>query len=166
MATASTNTIKYSVFMKQNPINPDRPAQAYATAQVNKLLTLNDFASHIASHSSVFSRGTVKGVLTDMCSCLREQLLSGNKVQLDTLGTFSITLQSKGADSKEDFSAAEITKINVCFSPGSDLADLRSDAVFEKVASRFAQRVTLKAETKDDKNVSLDKEKANAEGGE
>ena len=92
-----------------------------------------------------------------MCSCLREQLLSGNKVQLDTLGTFSITLQSKGQESKDLFSAANIKKINVVFTPGSDLDNLLQDAKFEKVASRFAQKATLKAEVGNKDTVNIGK---------
>ena len=56
--------------------------KAYGAAQVHEVLDLDDFCRHIADHNSPFSKGTVKGILTDAVACLREQLLAGNKASL------------------------------------------------------------------------------------
>ena len=52
----------------------------------------DDFVKHISDHNGVFTRGTVKGVVSDTCSCLVEQLLNGYKVQFGELGIFSISI--------------------------------------------------------------------------
>ena len=39
--------------------------KAYGTAQIHEVLDLDDFCKHIADHNSPFSKGTVKGILTD-----------------------------------------------------------------------------------------------------
>ena len=77
--------IEYSVFMTTNHLSKDEGAKAYAAAQVRDKLTTDKFVAHVASHNSVFSKGTIKGVLADVACCLREQLLNGNKVELDRL---------------------------------------------------------------------------------
>ena len=60
-------------------------------------------------------------MLADGASCVREQLLNGNKVQLEGLG-------------------------NVIFTPDSELENLIDDAVFKPMPSRVAQAAVLKAE--------------------
>ena len=78
--------INYSVYMMGNPIKPEMPEKAYAKAQVNEVMSFSQFVQHIANHNGVFSRGTVKGVVSDTCECLVEQLLNGNKVRLENWG--------------------------------------------------------------------------------
>ena len=62
--------INYSVYMFKNPLVEDAVEKAYARNQVNKVLSFDEFVKHISSHNGVFSRGTVKGVVADTCSCL------------------------------------------------------------------------------------------------
>ena len=91
--------IPYSVSMLKNQMKPEEPAKAYANGQIREKMSTEKFIAHVASHNSVFSKGTIKGVLADVACCLREQLLNGNKIQLDGLGTFGFTLSSQGEES-------------------------------------------------------------------
>ena len=138
--------IDYSVYMMRNPLKPEQPEKAYARAQVNEIWTIDRFARHIADHNGVYSRGTVKGVLSDSCECLVEQLLCGNKIVFGDLGTFSISLSSTGAASIKEFTAKNIKAVNILFAPGDDFENLIDRAEFNPVASRAAQTATLKAE--------------------
>lgn len=147
--------INYSTFMQVNPANRDEAPKAHARAQVNEVMTLRDFTKHIADHGG-YSRGKVNGVISDMCACLVEMLLEGKKVQLGDLGDFWITLNSKGADSCQAFTAGMITGINVVFSPGKDFEGMLGKATFAPVASRAAQAATLKAEKTGEKTVDLE----------
>lgn len=115
---------------------------------------------HIADHNGVFSRGTVQGVVLDMCECLVEMLLDGKKVQLGALGDFWVSLSSKPADALSEFTAANITSVNVIFTPGSDFTDLIKRAQFNPVAIRLAQQATLKAEKNGESTVDLEAAKA------
>ena len=139
--------INYSVFLLQNQMKKDEAPKAYARAQVKEVMTFRQFVDHIASHGG-HKRGQVKGVLSDMCSCLVEQLLEGKKILLDELGDFWISLTSIGADSCEAFTSKNITGVNIVFTPGIDFQNLINDAEFNLVASRIAQTATLKAEKK------------------
>ena len=113
--------------------------KAYGTAQVHEILSFDQFCKHIADHNSPFSKGTVKGILTDAVACLKEQLLAGNKVKLGDLGDFHVELATKGAKTTDDFNADYIKAVNVRWTPGKDFQNLRSEATFQLVASREAQ---------------------------
>ena len=143
----------------------DEDPKAYARAQVKEVMTFRQFVDHIASHGG-HKRGQVKGVLSDMCSCLVEQLLEGKKILLDELGDFWISLTSIGADSCEAFTSKNITGVNIVFTPGIDFQNLINDAEFNLVASRIAQTATLKAEKKmlDTVDLAAAKNKGNGSG--
>ena len=128
-------------------MNKEEAPKAYAKAQVKEVMTFRQFVAHIAEHGG-HKRGQVKGVLSDTCSCLVEQLLEGKKILLDELGDFWISLTSIGADSCEAFTSKNITGVNIVFTPGIDFQNLINDAEFNLVASRIAQTATLKAEKK------------------
>ena len=157
--------IDYSVFMMKNPAKPEAPEKAYAKNQVSEIWTLEKFAKHIADHNGVYSRGTVKGVISDMCECLVEQLLNGNKIQLGELGTFGISISSVGADSLDKFTSKNIKAVNILFAPGVDFENLIGRAEFNLVASRSAQAATLKAEKAGETTVDLAAAKAPSTSG-
>ena len=156
--------IDYSVYMQVSHFSEDGTEKAYAKPQVREVWDFDKFVQHIADHNGVFSRGTVKGVIADMCECLVEQLLNGNKVYLGELGTFSISLSSEGADSMKEFTAAKIKAVNIIFTPGDDFDNLVGRATFNPVASRVAQAATLKAEKAGETTVDLAAAKATAKG--
>ena len=137
--------IDYSVYMMRNPLKPELPEKAYAKNQVSEIWPLEKFAKHIADHNGVFSRGTVKGVLSDTCECLVEQLLNGKKVELGELGTFGISLSSEGAPSVKEFSAKNIKAVNILFATGPDFENLINRAEFNLVTSRAVQAAALSA---------------------
>ena len=148
--------IDYSVYMMTPSLDEEGTAKAYGRAQMRESMTFEKFVKHIAEHNGVFSRGTVQGVILDMCECLVEMLLDGKKVQLGALGDFFISLNTTPAETAEEFTAANIKGINVVFTPGADFEGMRDKAVFNPVASRLAQAATLKAEKSGATTVDLE----------
>lgn len=149
--------IDYSVYLLSNPMSPDDPAKAYATNQMREQWNLEKFSKHIADHNGVYSRGTVKGVISDMCECLVEQLLNGNKIKLGELGDFFISLKSEGAASMKEFTAANIKAVNIVFTPGEDFENIVDKAEFNPVTSRKTQAAALKAEKAGETTVDISK---------
>ena len=131
--------------MLPNLMNKEGARKAYAKNQVSEVWTLEKFAKHIADHNGVNSRGAVMGFISDMCECLVEQLLNGNKIMLGKLGTFGISLSSVGAESVEEFTSKNIKAVKIQFTPGADFENLIDRAEFNLVASRVAQASKLKA---------------------
>ena len=148
--------IEYSIYMMGNPIKPEEPQKAYAKNQVREIWDLNKFCKHIASHNAGYSRGMVKAILSDMCDCLVEQLLNGNKVKLGEFGIFSITINCEGAESLEKFTEENIKSVNIKFNPGVDFENLVDKAEFKLVASRAGQAALLKAEKANESTVDLE----------
>ena len=140
--------------MLPNQMNKEEAPKAYAKAQVKEVMTFRQFVAHIAEHGG-HKRGQVKGVLSDTCSCLVEQLLEGKKILLDDLGNFWISLTSMGAENCEAFTSKNITGVKIIFTPGEDFENLLGRAEFNLVASRFAQAATLKAEKAGETTVDM-----------
>lgn len=135
--------IKYSIAIKGTKPGTKKAqiteTKAYGEAQTDEILSLDEFCKHIAEHHSPFSKGTIKGVLSDAVGCLREQLLAGNKVKLGDLGDFHVELATKGAKTTEEFNTSYIENVNVRWTPGKDFKNLRSEAEFQLVPNRKAQ---------------------------
>lgn len=118
---------------------------AFAVAQYVDVMTIEKFARHIATHGCVYSRADISAILYLAVDCMREMLLEGRKIRLGDLGDFSVSLSSKGAESADKFSAANITAVNVVWDCGQEFKNLLADAEFNLVASRSAQAALLKA---------------------
>lgn len=153
--------IDYSVYLQTNFLKPEAGERAYAKAQVREVWNGDRFVKHLADHNGVFSRGTVKGVVSDLCKCLVEQVLNGNKVYLGELGCFSVSLSCESADTMEKFNEDNIKAVNLVFTPGDDFINMIGKTTFNRVASRAAQLATLKAEKAGEATVDL----AAAKGG-
>ena len=85
-------------------------------------------------------------VATQLTSCIREQLLLGNKVVLGDLGAFSVSLKAKAAPNAEEFSTSLIKQVKVKWEPSAEFKDLVNEASYEYVGTREAQAEARKAE--------------------
>ena len=134
---------------------------AYAIAQYADVMTIEKFAKHISTHGCVYSRADISAILYMAVDCMREQLLEGKKIRLGDLGDFSVSLQSKGAETAKAFTAQNITGVNVVWDCGQEFKNLLADAEFNLVASRSAQAAVLKAVKAGETVVDLNKPAGN-----
>ena len=76
---------------------------------IGKTINVEELAKHMSEHNTPYSKGAIKGVLTDMIGCIRELMLEGRAVKLDGLAIFSagIKTKKKGALTSEDFSTTK-----------------------------------------------------------
>ena len=83
----------------------------YARPVIEETYDTERLAKHMANNNTPYSAGVVKGVLTDMISCIKELILDGKNVKLDDLAIFSVGIVSrKGAASAADFTLADNVK--------------------------------------------------------
>ena len=61
----------------------EQAGKLYARVNYKQALSVSDMARHMAEHNTVFSEGSILGVLTDFVKCVREQVLNGNTVKID-----------------------------------------------------------------------------------
>ena len=102
-----------SVFYRKYQ-NKNRQSVAYGkwfarAVTIGKTINIDELAKHMSEHNTPYSKGAIKGVLTDMIGCVRELMLEGKAVKLDGLAIFSagIKTKKKGAPTSEDFSTTK-----------------------------------------------------------
>ncbi len=61
-------------------------------------IDVDGLASHMAAHNTPFSKGTIRGILCDAVSCIKELLLDGKTVKLQDLAIFSLGVHCKPSD--------------------------------------------------------------------
>ena len=92
----------------KNEKMPNAFGKYYAFPVINQTIGMDGLSEHMASHNTPFSAGAIKGMLTDLVSCIRELTLQGIAVKIDNLAIFSIGIKNKcGAASEKDFSVAK-----------------------------------------------------------
>lgn len=80
----------------------------FAKNVVEETVDLDALSEHMSTHNSPYSKGVIKGLLTDMIGCIKELLLEGKNVKIDDLAIFSLGIKNKVmADKEEDFSVAK-----------------------------------------------------------
>ena len=98
---------KYQITGENSPLK----GLWYARPVIEETYDTERLAKHMANHNTPYSAGVVKGVLTDMISCIKELILDGKNVKLDDLAIFSVGIVSrKGAASAADFTLADNVK--------------------------------------------------------
>ena len=80
----------------------------FAYPVIEETVNLDGLAGHMSSHNSPFSKGVIKGLLTDMVSCIKELMLEGKSVKVNDLAIFSVGIKNAkgGADSEDDFNVS------------------------------------------------------------
>ena len=74
----------------------------FAKNVVEETIDLDGLADHMSHHHSPYSKGVIKGLLTDMIGCIKELLLEGKNVKIDDLAIFSLGIKNKEMGVKED----------------------------------------------------------------
>lgn len=99
--------IRVAIYQNKNTKLPEAYGKWYPRVVAEETIGIDELAEHMASHNTPFSKGAIKGILTDAVVCTKELLLLGKNVKFPDLAIFSIGLKVKeGAPSKEEFSVA------------------------------------------------------------
>lgn len=85
----------YVLKLNQNAKMPEAYGKYYAYPVITQTVDIDGLAEHMASHNTPFSKGAIKGMITDMVSCIKELTLQGFAVKIDDLAIFSIGIRNK-----------------------------------------------------------------------
>lgn len=123
--------------------NPDGAKKVFPTItyKYTNSALLKEVAREISANSGV-TEGNAYSVLKDFRTTLRKLLLSGRTVNIEGLGYFYLSAQSKGADTMEAFTANDITGLRICFRANNDIrivasGSTRSDGLVLKDVDRI-----------------------------
>ena len=61
-------------------------------------MSVQDMAHHMAEHNTMFSEGSICGILIDFVKCVREMVLMGNTVKIDNLAIFKATVEANALE--------------------------------------------------------------------
>lgn len=79
-----------------------------------KTMTTQDLTQEIQDNSSL-KKGEVLHVVEEIIDQIIKNLTKGNKVKLNGLGTFHMTLNSLGSATEKDCTVKSISKVNIRF---------------------------------------------------
>ena len=143
--------IKFSKVWKKNLQDLDEVKKVYAHAQVRGEVSEYHLSQDVSWGSTLTSEDIVT-VLLAFGERVSRHLASGDTVDLDELGKFYVTLNSKGAFSLEEFSHDCIKKVNVRFKPGRVMLENMKGANFEHVIKVESRKEALKNEISSSSN--------------
>ena len=120
-------------------------------------MSLKPLAKEVTNKCTVHY-ADVSGVLIAAVETLIAALKDGKQGDFGELGKFRLQITSKGTNTAEEFTAANITGVNIQYIPGEDLQAIFQDLEFNLVASRSAQAALLRAQKKGETVVDLSKD--------
>ena len=100
--------IQYVLKKNINEKMPNAYGKYFAYPVITQTYDIDKLVDHMASHNTPFSRGAIKGMITDMVACIRELVLQGIAVKIADLAILSIGIKNKGgAASEKEFTIAK-----------------------------------------------------------
>lgn len=121
-------SVFYKVIARRTPNDPEGEVKYYATQKMTGAATLNEVCDYIAPRAGR-SAGSVKTIIEDCATAIAESLASGRTVTLDGFASFKITFKSKGTETPEAFTKANIERVNVRMRPKKNLKNAAEQGV-------------------------------------
>ncbi len=102
-----------AIFLKKYQINNGKSTVdkywGYRTVAF-ETVDIDALAKHMANHNTPYSQGCIRGVLKDMCDCVKEILLEGKKVKIGDLAIFYLGVSCNMVASEKDLNVTESVK--------------------------------------------------------
>ena len=91
----------------------EQAGKLYARVSYKQTLDVQAMARHMAEHNTMFSEGSITGILIDFVKCVREQVLNGNTVKIDNLAIFKATVEANGLETLYDADADKVASASL-----------------------------------------------------
>ena len=112
--------------IKKKGINPQDKSTLYFSQWTRVSTVTETQLSKRMARGSTFSVGEINGVFSDFPQSIIDELLNGNAVRIDGLGTFKLKVSGKSQKEKKDVTSAG-AKITVLFDPAAELTSRLND---------------------------------------
>ncbi len=80
----------------------EQAGKYYARVSYKQTMGVQEMAHHMAEHNTMFSEGSITGILIDFVKCVREMVLMGNTVKIDNLAIFKATVEANALETLYD----------------------------------------------------------------
>ena len=91
----------------------EQAGKLYARVSYKQTMSVQDMAHHMAEHNTMFSEGSICGILIDFVKCVREQVLMGNTVKIDNLAIFKATVEANALETMYDADADKVASATI-----------------------------------------------------
>ena len=91
----------------------EQAGKLYARVSYKQTMGVQEMAHHMAEHNTMFSEGSITGILIDFVKCVREQVLMGNTVKIDNLAIFKATVEANGLETMYDAQADKVVTATI-----------------------------------------------------
>ena len=91
----------------------EQAGKLYARVSYKETMNVQDMAHHMAEHNTMFSEGSITGILIDFVKCVREMVLMGNTVKIDNLAIFKATVEANGLETMYDAEADKVASASI-----------------------------------------------------
>lgn len=122
-----------SIFLKAvqriNPSHPDEPKKWYPVQYTTKMVDESEVAMLIAEETTLNPMEAAMAI-RQLRKVMQRLLLDGKSVKLGDWGTFNVTLNTEGADTREALTAHNVKRVNINFQPGDELKTAMQKADF------------------------------------
>lgn len=122
-----------SIFLKPvqrtNPLKPDEAKKWYPVQYTTKMVDENEVAMLIADETTLNPMEAAMAI-RQLRKVVQRLLLDGKSVKLGDWGTFNITLNTEGAERKEDLTAHNVKRVNINFQPADEMKAAMQKADF------------------------------------
>ena len=142
-------TVKYSVIPKINPRDRESEPKFYAQARMSGEVSLREMCDRIQQSCTV-TKADVHAVLVAMEDVFVDALKGGEIIRLGDLGTFRVSLSSKGSLTEKEYTSSLITKSRIIFRPGSVLSDALTNLSFSKLTDKKEDEEETEEESGDE----------------
>ena len=113
-----------SIFLKAvqriNPSQPDEPKKWYPVQYTTKMVDESEVAMLIADETTLNPMEAAMAI-RQLRKVMQRLLLDGKSVKLGDWGTFNVTLNTEGADTRKALTANNVKRVNINFQPGNEL---------------------------------------------
>ena len=91
----------------------EQAGKIYARVSYKETMSVQDMAHHMAEHNTMFSEGSICGILIDFVKCVREQVLNGNTVKIDNLAIFKATVEANALETLYDAQQDKVAQATI-----------------------------------------------------
>ena len=123
--------IPYKLVARQNPRDKEAERKIYPVVKTRGSLSTETMCEAIERNSTA-TRGDVKAVTKAFVNMMKKHLANGASIKLEDIGFFRVGIQSKGAETEEDYHVDLIRDKYINYQPIGKLKEERTNFEFTK----------------------------------
>lgn len=122
---------QYVVRSKKDKTGGEEKVRYYGVPVVTGQILTSELAEEVADRCSL-TRGDVLAAISELSAVMKMWLSGGYSVNLDRIGSFSLSASSPGCVTPEECTPGKVKAQRVCFKASPDMRDIVEKIKFEK----------------------------------